>query len=165
MIIRRGDCGQGSIELFNSKYRKTSLEHAAAAELIPINGISSAVTGAPSGRRAQGWCGREIDPRDLDDGLPRGFLAGAIVQVWVELRLNWACKLPFRRGEEFPRDVGSERRRLEVPTGRGLRRLIHAGNEVHDWDKQILQRRASVSHRLGVGRRTGRDSVHGHAGG
>ena len=35
-------------------------------------------------------CGREIDARDLDDGLPRGFLAGAIVEVWVELRLNWA---------------------------------------------------------------------------
>ena len=33
---------------------------------------------------------REIDARDLDDGLPRGFLAGAIVEVWVALRLNWA---------------------------------------------------------------------------
>ena len=35
-------------------------------------------------------CGREIDARDLDDGLPRGFLAGAIVEVRVALRLNWA---------------------------------------------------------------------------
>ena len=33
---------------------------------------------------------REIDARDLDDGLPGGFLAGAIVDVWVALRLNWA---------------------------------------------------------------------------
>ena len=30
------------------------------------------------------------DAGDLDDGLPRGFLAGAIVEVWVALRLNWA---------------------------------------------------------------------------
>ena len=35
-------------------------------------------------------CGREIDAGDLDHGLPRGFLAGAIVEVWVALRLNWA---------------------------------------------------------------------------
>ena len=33
---------------------------------------------------------REVDAGDLDDGLPRGFLAGAIVEVWVALRLNWA---------------------------------------------------------------------------
>jgi len=44
----------------------------------------------------------KIDARDLDDGLPRGFLAGAIVEVWVALRLNWACELPLSRGEELP---------------------------------------------------------------
>jgi len=33
---------------------------------------------------------RQVDAGDLDDGLPRGFLAGAIVEVWVALRLNWA---------------------------------------------------------------------------
>ena len=49
-----------------------------------------AATGAPSGRRAQGRCGSEIDARDLDNGLPRGFLAGAIVEVWLALHLNWA---------------------------------------------------------------------------
>ena len=46
--------------------------------------------------------GREIDARDLDDGLPGGFLAGAIEKVRVALRLNWACELPFSRGEELP---------------------------------------------------------------
>jgi hypothetical protein len=35
-------------------------------------------------------CGREIGARDLDDGLPRGFLAGAIMKVRVALHLNWA---------------------------------------------------------------------------
>ena len=47
-------------------------------------------------------CGREIDAGDFDDGLPRGFLVGAIVEVWVALRLNWACELPLSRGEELP---------------------------------------------------------------
>ena len=32
---------------------------------------------------------REINARDFDDGPPRGFLAGAIVEVWVALHLNW----------------------------------------------------------------------------
>jgi hypothetical protein len=32
----------------------------------------------------------EVEAGDLDDGLPRGFLAGAIVEVGVALRLNWA---------------------------------------------------------------------------
>ena len=58
--------------------------------LIRVTGISSAATGASSGHRAQGGCGSEIDARDLDDGLPRGFLAGAIVEVWLALHLNWA---------------------------------------------------------------------------
>ena len=30
-----------------------------------------------------------------------------------------------------------------------------AGNQAHDWDKQILRQRASVSHHLGVGRPPG----------
>jgi hypothetical protein len=33
---------------------------------------------------------RQVDAGNLDDGLPRGFLAGAIVEVRVSLRLNWA---------------------------------------------------------------------------
>ncbi len=49
----------------------------------------------------------QVHAGDLDDGLPRGFLAGAIVEVWVALRLNWACDLPLSRGEELPWDVGS----------------------------------------------------------
>ena len=47
---------------------------------------------------------REIDARDLDDGLPRGFLAGAIVKMWVAHRLDWAGELLGRRGEELARD-------------------------------------------------------------
>ena len=47
-----------------------------------------------------GCCGREIDAGDLDDGLPRGFLAGAIVKMWVAHRLDWAGELLGRRGEE-----------------------------------------------------------------
>ena len=45
---------------------------------------------APSGHRAQGCGVRQVDAGDLDDGLPRGFLAGAIVEMWLALRLNWA---------------------------------------------------------------------------
>ena len=33
---------------------------------------------------------RQVHARDLDDALPCGFLAGAMVEVWVALRLNWA---------------------------------------------------------------------------
>ena len=46
--------------------------------------------------------GGKVDAGDLDDGLPRGFLAGAIVEVWVAHRFNWACELPLSRGEELP---------------------------------------------------------------
>lgn len=43
---------------------------------------------ADSGDRAlRGWV-RQDDAGDSDDGLPCGFLAGAIVEVWVELRHN-----------------------------------------------------------------------------
>ena len=52
---------------------------------------------------------RQVDAGDFDDGLPRSFLAGAIVKMWVAHRLNWAGELLGRRGEELPRDVGSER--------------------------------------------------------
>ena len=58
--------------------------------LILVITTNSAATGAPSGHRAQGVLGGEIDAGDLDDGLPRRFLAGAIVEVRVALRLNWA---------------------------------------------------------------------------
>jgi hypothetical protein len=87
MIIRRGGCGQDLFELFISKYRRTPLSSC---------------------------CGREIAARDLDDGLPRGFLAGAIVKMRVAHRLDWAGELLGRRGEELARDVGSERRCLLV---------------------------------------------------
>ena len=33
---------------------------------------------------------RQVHAGDLDDGLPRGFLAGVIVEVWVALHLDWA---------------------------------------------------------------------------
>ena len=67
-------------------------------------------------RRGFGWL--KIDARDLDDGLPRGLLVGAIVHMRLTHRLDWARELLRRRGEELPRDVGSELRCLEVPTGR-----------------------------------------------
>ena len=73
---------------------------------------------------------RQVDAGDTDDGLPRGFLVGAIVKVRVAHRLNWAGELLGRRGEELPRDVGSELRCLEVATSRGLRRMRHAGDEL-----------------------------------
>ncbi len=44
----------------------------------------------------------KVDARDLDDGLPRGFLVGTIVKVWVAHRLDWAGELHGRRGEELP---------------------------------------------------------------
>jgi len=52
------------------------------------------------------------DAGNLDHGLPRGFLAGAIGKMWVAHRLDWAGELLGRRGEELARDVGSERRCL-----------------------------------------------------
>ncbi len=33
---------------------------------------------------------RQVDVGDVDDGLPRGFLAGAIVAVRLPLHLDWA---------------------------------------------------------------------------
>jgi hypothetical protein len=41
-------------------------------------------------RRRRGFGRLEIDARDLDDGVPRGFLAGAIGEVWLALHLNRA---------------------------------------------------------------------------
>ena len=53
--------------------------------LIRVTGISSAAIGLSFRTPLLRFCGREIDARDLDDGLPRGFLAGAIVEVGVAL--------------------------------------------------------------------------------
>jgi hypothetical protein len=72
MIIGCEGCGQGIFELFISKYRRTPLASC---------------------------CGREIAARDLDNGLPRGFLAGAIVKMWMAHRLEIG-ELLGRRGEE-----------------------------------------------------------------
>jgi hypothetical protein len=51
---------------------------------------SGAPISAPPPHRGQGCWLRQVHAGDLHDGLPRGFLAGAIVEVWVALRLNWA---------------------------------------------------------------------------
>src|SRR5579859_1614574 len=117
------------------------------------------------GPRGRGCWVRQVDTGDTDDGLPRGFLVGAIVKVWVAHRLNWASELLRRRGEELPRDVGSELRCVEVATSRGLRRVRHAGDKFRCWNQQPLREWASVSHRIGGGRRTGGDGVYRHAGG
>ncbi len=45
---------------------------------------------------------RQVHAGHTDDRLPRGFLAGAIVEVWLALRFNWACELPLSRGEKLP---------------------------------------------------------------
>ena len=99
MIIRRGDCGQESFELVISKYRKTPWLR--NRMLIWVTAINSAAILRYFRTPQECWL-REVDAGDLDDGLPRGFLAGAIVEVWVALRLNWACELPLSRGEELP---------------------------------------------------------------
>ncbi len=44
----------------------------------------------------------QIDARDLDDSLPRGFLVRPVVKVWMIHRLDWASKLPGRRRKELP---------------------------------------------------------------
>ncbi len=61
---------------------RTRLRNLAAATI--------AATYAPSGHRAKECWVRQVDARDVDDSLPRGFLAGAIMEVWLALRLNWA---------------------------------------------------------------------------
>src|SRR5690348_10224926 len=106
---------------------------------------------------------RQVDAGDTDDGLPRGFLVGAIVNVWVARRLNWAGELLGRRGEELARDIGSELRCLEVSMGGGLRSVRHARDELRHWNQHPLRKRASVSRRIGGGRATGRDGVYCHA--
>jgi hypothetical protein len=58
-------------------------------------------TGARSGRRVQ-RCWSQADGGDIDDGLPRGFLAGAIVKMWVALRLNWAGELLLSEAKNCP---------------------------------------------------------------
>ena len=72
---------------------------------------------------------RQVDAGDTDDGLPRGFLVGAIEKVWVAHRLNWTRELLGHRGEELARDVGSKLRCLEVSMSCGLRSMRHAGDE------------------------------------
>ena len=64
-------------------------------------GIRKRKRSAPSRHRAPRVLGGEVDAGDLDDGLPRGFLVGAIVKVRVAHRLNWACELLRLRGEEL----------------------------------------------------------------
>lgn len=44
----------------------------------------------------------KVDAGDLDDGLPRRFLVGAVVKVWVAHRLDRASELHGRRSEELP---------------------------------------------------------------
>src|SRR5208283_3089849 len=80
-----------------------------------------------------GLASSKSTPETLTTACHAASCVGAIVQMRVTHRLDWARELLRRRGEELPRDVGSELRCLEVPTGRGLRRLIHAGNVLHDW--------------------------------
>jgi hypothetical protein len=65
----------------------TSLIAMPASELFDIQ---LRVDQRSSGHGGQGCWVRQVDARDLDDGLPRGFLAGAIVEVWLALHLNWA---------------------------------------------------------------------------
>ena len=57
---------------------------------------------------------REVDTGDLDDSPPRGFLAGAIMKVWAELRINLACEPALNQGEGLPGGVGSERLMCET---------------------------------------------------
>ena len=94
------------LEVSRLCFRNVSMPSAELAvalrDLRLLLGKHSTATGAPSGHRAQGCWVRQVDARDLDDGLPRGFLVGAIVKVRVAHRLNWACELPWRRGEELP---------------------------------------------------------------
>jgi hypothetical protein len=85
--------GQDIFELFISQYRKTPVEDHLALQLPTDSGD----------RALKGWV-RQVDARDLYDGLPRGFLAGAIVKMWVAHRLDWAGELLGRRGEEPARD-------------------------------------------------------------
>ena len=58
--------------------------------LILVTGISSTGIWLSFRTPLSSCCASEIDARDLDDDLPRGFLAGAIAEVWLELRLHWA---------------------------------------------------------------------------
>jgi len=57
---------------------------------------------------------RQVDTGERDDGLPRGFLAGAIMKMWVAHRLDKAGELLAQRGEELAQHVGSEHRCLLV---------------------------------------------------
>ena len=51
----------------------------------------SAPPGPSPELRAHGCCAETSRcPRPCSDGLPRGFLAGAVVEVWLALHLHWA---------------------------------------------------------------------------
>ena len=90
MIIGREDCGQGNFELIISKHRKVVDGHAPAQ--LPTDSVYRSQFSRDRrsfGTRRSRMLWREINARHFDDGLPRGFLAGAIVEVWVALHLNW----------------------------------------------------------------------------
>ena len=65
-----------------------------------IGSICSIQTHLKSARVPAGL--RQVDAGDTDDGLPCGFLVGAIVEVWVALSLDWTGELFRRPGEELP---------------------------------------------------------------
>jgi hypothetical protein len=104
MIFRHRGCAQGIFEINSSKMPWEPVDELIAPQSPADSGRRNhfAATGAPSGQRTQGCWARQVGARDLDDGPPRGFLTGAIVEVRVALRLNWACELPLSRGEELP---------------------------------------------------------------
>jgi hypothetical protein len=55
---------------------------------------------ADSGDRAlRGWV-KQVNAGDIEDGLPCGFLAGAIVKIRVAHRPDWTGELLGRRREE-----------------------------------------------------------------
>jgi hypothetical protein len=53
-------------------------------------------------RRRRGSGRQEIDARGLDDGLPRGFLVGAIVKVWLAHHLNGPVNFPAAEAKNWP---------------------------------------------------------------
>ena len=77
----------------------TPITRLRAAPLVHLDFAQKCRRLLPSSRDVPGG---EVDARDLDDGLPRGFLAGAIVEVWLALHLDGARELPLSRGEELP---------------------------------------------------------------
>jgi hypothetical protein len=68
----------------------------------------------PSGPRVPGCGLGEVDAGSLDDGPPRGSLAGANRGRLGGAALQLPCELLLSRGEELPGDTGSERLRNEM---------------------------------------------------